>query len=79
MPFRVIKTADPSLTVGDNRVIQQGKPGVMVQHIEKVYHDGQMVSPCAWWSKCRQKRWIKSSPWAKKKPAPPVVRSNSGR
>ncbi|WP_136607551.1 3D domain-containing protein [Paenibacillus dokdonensis] len=44
LPFRVIKTADPSLTAGEVRVVQQGTPGVMVQHIEKVYHDGKMVS-----------------------------------
>ncbi|MWV47588.1 DUF348 domain-containing protein [Paenibacillus sp. HJL G12] len=44
LPFRVIKTADPSLTAGEVRVVQQGTPGVMVQHIEKVYHDGEMVS-----------------------------------
>lgn len=42
--FRVIKTADPSLVKGDNRVLQSGKPGVVVQHIEKVYQDGKLVS-----------------------------------
>ncbi|WP_054956709.1 3D domain-containing protein [Paenibacillus dakarensis] len=42
--FRVIKTADPSLEKGDNRVIQSGKPGVVVHHIEKVYEDGKFVS-----------------------------------
>lgn len=42
--FRVIKTADPSLKKGDNRVIQNGKEGVVVHHIEKVYQDGKFVS-----------------------------------
>ncbi|WP_151737894.1 3D domain-containing protein [Paenibacillus tengchongensis] len=44
LPFRVIKTADPSLYVGDVRVAQAGKPGVMIQHIEKIYQDGELVS-----------------------------------
>ncbi|MGV2806319.1 DUF348 domain-containing protein, partial [Clostridium perfringens] len=30
--FRVIKTADPSLERGDNRVIQRGESGLMVNH-----------------------------------------------
>ncbi|MCV4235926.1 G5 domain-containing protein [Virgibacillus sp. LDC1] len=42
--FRVIKTADPSLEKGDNRVIQRGEPGLMVNHYEKVYHNGKLVS-----------------------------------
>jgi uncharacterized protein YabE (DUF348 family)/3D (Asp-Asp-Asp) domain-containing protein len=42
--FRVIKTADPSLEKGDNRVIQRGESGIMVNHYEKVYHDGKLVS-----------------------------------
>ncbi|MCT1403494.1 G5 domain-containing protein [Paenibacillus sp. p3-SID867] len=42
--FRVIKTADPSLERGDNRVIQRGEPGLMVNHYEKVYHNGKLVS-----------------------------------
>ena len=42
--FRVIKTADPSLVKGDNRVIQSGKDGILVKHIEKVYEDGKLVS-----------------------------------
>ncbi|WP_238655772.1 3D domain-containing protein [Paenibacillus piscarius] len=44
LPFRVIKTADPSLTKGTVRVAQAGKPGVMIQHIEKIYHDGELAS-----------------------------------
>ena len=42
--FRIIKTADPSLVKGDNRVLQSGKPGIVVHHIEKVYQDGKLVS-----------------------------------
>ncbi|MBE0340245.1 DUF348 domain-containing protein [Paenibacillus sp. 28ISP30-2] len=44
VPYQVIKTADPSLYKGDNRVIQSGKTGVVVQHVQKVYHDGKLVS-----------------------------------
>ncbi|QUL55065.1 DUF348 domain-containing protein [Paenibacillus tritici] len=44
LPFRVIKTADPSLTKGTVRVAQAGKPGVMIQHIEKTYQDGELAS-----------------------------------
>ncbi|QWU16325.1 protein of unknown function [Paenibacillus sophorae] len=44
LPFRVIKTADPSLTTGKVRVAQAGKPGVIIQHIEKTYQDGKLVS-----------------------------------
>lgn len=42
--FRVIKTADPSLEKGDNRVLQSGASGIVVHHIEKVYEDGKFVS-----------------------------------
>lgn len=44
LPFRVIKTADPSLYKGDVRVAQAGKPGAIIQHIEKIYQDGKLVS-----------------------------------
>ncbi|MRN57206.1 3D domain-containing protein [Paenibacillus monticola] len=44
LPFRVIKTADPSLYKGTVRVAQAGKPGVMIQHIEKTYQDGELAS-----------------------------------
>lgn len=40
----MIKTADPSLEKGDNRVIQRGESGLMVNHYEKVYHNGKLVS-----------------------------------
>ncbi|KGE19959.1 3D domain-containing protein [Paenibacillus wynnii] len=44
LPFRIIKTADPSLPKGTVRVAQAGKPGIMIQHIEKVYQDGELAS-----------------------------------
>jgi uncharacterized protein YabE (DUF348 family)/3D (Asp-Asp-Asp) domain-containing protein len=44
LPFRIIKTADPTLTKGTVKVTQTGKPGVMIQHIEKVYQDGELAS-----------------------------------
>jgi uncharacterized protein YabE (DUF348 family)/3D (Asp-Asp-Asp) domain-containing protein len=44
LPFQVIKTSDPSLTKGTVKVAQLGAPGVMVQHIEKVYQDGELAS-----------------------------------
>ncbi|OBZ15436.1 hypothetical protein A8L34_29195 [Bacillus sp. FJAT-27264] len=44
LPYRVIKTADPSLTKGTVRVAQAGAPGVMIQHIEKIYQDGELAS-----------------------------------
>lgn len=44
LPFRVVKTSDPSIYKGESRVIQQGAPGVMVQYIEKKYKDGKLVS-----------------------------------
>jgi len=42
--YKVVKTADPSLYKGDNRVIVNGKEGTLVQHIEKVFQDGELVS-----------------------------------
>lgn len=44
VPYQVIKTSDPSLYKGDNRVLQSGKSGVVVQRVQKVYHDGKLVS-----------------------------------
>lgn len=44
LPFRVIKTADPTLLKGKTKVTQAGVPGVMIQHIEKVYQDGELAS-----------------------------------
>jgi uncharacterized protein YabE (DUF348 family)/3D (Asp-Asp-Asp) domain-containing protein len=44
LPFKVIKTADPSLYKGDVRVAQAGKPGAIIQHLEEIYQDGELVS-----------------------------------
>ncbi|MCC3380832.1 G5 domain-containing protein [Paenibacillus farraposensis] len=44
VPYQVIKTSDPSLYKGDNRVLQSGKSGVVVQRVQKIYHDGKLVS-----------------------------------
>ncbi|AIQ44501.1 hypothetical protein R70723_00140 [Paenibacillus sp. FSL R7-0273] len=44
LPFKVIKTADPSLYKGDVRVAQAGKPGAIIQHYQKIYQDGELVS-----------------------------------
>lgn len=44
LPFKVIKTADPTLEKGKTKVTQEGAPGVMIQHIEKVYSDGELAS-----------------------------------
>ncbi|WP_379137094.1 G5 domain-containing protein [Paenibacillus sp. sgz500958] len=44
LPFRIIKTADPTLAKGTVKVTQAGVPGVMIQHIEKTYQDGELVS-----------------------------------
>ncbi|WP_434748621.1 ubiquitin-like domain-containing protein [Paenibacillus amylolyticus] len=42
--YKVVKTADSSLFQGDNRVVVKGKEGTIVQHIEKVFQDGELVS-----------------------------------
>ncbi|WP_342553592.1 ubiquitin-like domain-containing protein [Paenibacillus sp. FSL R7-0652] len=42
--YKVVKTADPSLFQGDNRVVVKGQEGTLVQHIEKVFQDGELVS-----------------------------------
>jgi len=44
LPFRIIKTADPTLAKGTVKVTQTGTPGVMIQHIEKIYQDGELAS-----------------------------------
>ncbi|MFU1796732.1 ubiquitin-like domain-containing protein [Paenibacillus azoreducens] len=75
LPFRVIKTSDPSLAKGEVRVIQKGTPGVMVQHIEKVYHDGQMVSKRMVDKEVKSKTLDKVIAVGTKKPAPVVVQT----
>lgn len=44
LPFHVVKTADPSIFKGKVRMLQAGKEGVAIQHIEKIFEDGQMVT-----------------------------------
>ncbi len=44
VPFRVIKTSDPTLLKGNVKVAKDGQPGTIVHHIEKVYQDGKFVS-----------------------------------
>lgn len=56
VPYQVIKTSDPSLYKGDNRVLQSGKSGVVVQHVQKVYHDGKLVSKQLINKEVKQKR-----------------------
>ncbi|MEC0373116.1 3D domain-containing protein [Paenibacillus chibensis] len=80
LPFRVIKTADPSLTAGEVRVVQQGSPGVMVQHIEKVYHDGKMVSMRMVGKEVQTKTLDKViAVGTKKKPVEAVVKTASAK
>ncbi|WP_410512949.1 ubiquitin-like domain-containing protein [Paenibacillus sp. BR2-3] len=44
LPFRIIKTSDPTLTKGTVKITQAGTPGVMIHRIEKVYQDGKLAS-----------------------------------
>lgn len=41
--YKVIKMVDLSLYKGDNCVIVNGKEGIFVQYIEKVFQDGELV------------------------------------
>jgi uncharacterized protein YabE (DUF348 family)/3D (Asp-Asp-Asp) domain-containing protein len=44
IPFRVIKTSDPSIAKGNVKVVQNGQTGALVQHVEKIYQDGQFIT-----------------------------------
>lgn len=44
IPFQVIKTSDPTILKGNVKVVQNGQPGTIVHHIEKIYQDGEFVS-----------------------------------
>ncbi|AOZ92828.1 3D domain-containing protein [Paenibacillus crassostreae] len=44
LPFRVIKTSDPTIVKGNVKVVQNGQSGTLVQQIEKIYQDGQFVT-----------------------------------
>ena len=44
VPFEVVKKADPTLLKGKEKVVQNGKSGLVVSKVEKVYEDGKLVS-----------------------------------
>lgn len=44
VPYQVIKTSDPTILKGNVRVVQNGQPGAIVHHVEKIFQDGQFVS-----------------------------------
>lgn len=44
VPYSLVKKPDATLLVGKHKLLQEGKPGVVVQKIEKVYEDGKLVS-----------------------------------
>ena len=43
LPFTVVKKPDPTLEEGKEKVIQPGKEGVIVEHIEKTFENGVFV------------------------------------
>lgn len=44
MPFSIVKKEDPTLEAGKEKLVQTGKEGLIVEHIEKQYEDGILVS-----------------------------------
>jgi uncharacterized protein YabE (DUF348 family) len=42
--YDVVQKEDPELPKGKQQVVQEGKEGVLLKKIEKVYEDGQLVS-----------------------------------
>lgn len=48
VPFTTVKTADPTLTKGQTKILAEGANGLVTHKIEKVYEDGVFVS----------KRWL---------------------
>lgn len=44
MPFSIVKKEDPTLEAGKEKLLQTGKEGLIVEHIEKQYEDGILVS-----------------------------------
>lgn len=73
--FRVIKTADPSLVKGENRVLQGGEAGLVIHHIEKVYQDGKLVSKKVIGKEIKRKTQDKIIAVGTKKVEPPVVKA----
>jgi uncharacterized protein YabE (DUF348 family)/3D (Asp-Asp-Asp) domain-containing protein len=44
MPFSIVKKKDPTLEAGKEKLVQTGKQGLIVEHIEKQYEDGVLIS-----------------------------------
>lgn len=44
MPFSIVKKKDPTLEAGKEKLVQTGKEGLIVEHIEKQYEDGVLIS-----------------------------------
>nr|WP_169090136.1 3D domain-containing protein [Paenibacillus sp. PL91]MBC9204272.1 DUF348 domain-containing protein [Paenibacillus sp. PL91] len=44
MPYSIVKKKDPSLEAGKEKLVQTGKEGLIVEHIEKQYEDGILIS-----------------------------------
>ncbi|OMF25248.1 hypothetical protein BK133_21630 [Paenibacillus sp. FSL H8-0548] len=44
MPFSIVKKQDPTLEAGKEKLVQTGKEGLVVEHIEKQYEDGILIS-----------------------------------
>lgn len=43
LPYTVVKKEDPNLEQGKEKVVQPGKVGIVVEHIEKTYENGVFV------------------------------------
>jgi uncharacterized protein YabE (DUF348 family)/3D (Asp-Asp-Asp) domain-containing protein len=44
MPYSIVKKHDPNLEAGKEKLVQTGKEGLIVEHIEKQYEDGILIS-----------------------------------
>jgi uncharacterized protein YabE (DUF348 family) len=44
MPYSIVKKKDPLLESGKEKLVQTGKEGLIVEHIEKQYEDGILIS-----------------------------------
>nr|WP_102716119.1 3D domain-containing protein [Paenibacillus castaneae] len=44
MPFSIVKKTDPTLEAGKEKLVQTGREGLVVEHIEKQYEDGVLIS-----------------------------------
>ncbi|WP_053373393.1 3D domain-containing protein [Paenibacillus sp. FJAT-27812] len=44
MPYSIVKKKDPTLEAGKEKLVQTGKEGLIVEHIEKQYEDGILIS-----------------------------------